>query len=186
MQEHTTFSQQLTLSYISHKYQNNLEPHSNPNWHWYTILLTLPLYYSLPWCSKSMMNFVVFTITLILPRMGKWSISKVFLVFHLNLICGKLFSFVQLATTLRIFSYCIHWATATAQPKQEQKQSKLKQAHLCLVLFLRLLWAEGPHMMDSYQPLEIKSVSFKEHLYFVNQLNHMNSTSMNRLLFYSN
>lgn len=50
-------------------------------------------------------------------------------------------------------------------------------------LFLR---AEGLHIMDSYQTLKIKSVSFNEHLYFVNQLNRMNSTSMNRFLFYSN
>lgn len=39
-------------------------------------------------------------------------------------------------------------------------------------------------MTDSYQPPEIKSAPFKEHLYFVNQLNSMNSTGMNRLLFY--
>lgn len=122
---------------------------------------------------------------LILHRTGKWSAWKAFSVFHLNFTCGKLFLFMQKATTL-MFSYWIHRATARAQPKQDQKQSKLKQTHLCRVLFLCLLWAEGPHMMDSYQPLESKSVSFKEHLYFVNQLNHMNSTSMNSVLFNSN
>lgn len=129
-------SQLLTLSYISHKYQNNLESHSNPNWigvhHYY-------LYHcntDPSRCFKSIMKFTVFKIMLVLPRMGKWSISKVFSVLHLNLTCGKLFLLVQLATILRIFSYCIHRATVRAQPKQEQKQSKLKQAHLCLVLFI--------------------------------------------------
>jgi len=32
-------------------------------------------------------------ITLILPRMAKWSVSKVFSALHLNLTCGKLFPF---------------------------------------------------------------------------------------------